>query len=121
MNEPTLKEPVTVTSEYKVGRCRVIYGKVVISATPAGAFSFASEAVWPRESCEAPVRKGILDALEEAGLGAGFGAAFTLKEIDWHEVDSCEAGYHRAAKQATLEILETVGAASALTPDERVQ
>ena len=110
MNAPTLREPVTVTSEYKVGHCHIIYGKVVISATPADAFSFVSEAVWPAESCEALVRKGILDALEEGGLGTGFGAAFTLKEIGWHEIDSCEAGYHRAAKQATEEILKTVGA-----------
>jgi hypothetical protein len=120
MNEATLKEPVTVTSEYKAGHCHFIYGKVVISATPADAFSFESEAVWPDANYDALVRRGITDVLEEAGLGASFGAAFTLEEIGWHEIDSCEAGYHRAAKQAAGEILKTVGAESALTPDARV-
>jgi hypothetical protein len=102
----TLKESVTATSEYKSGACHVVYGKVVISATPSASFTFRSEAIWPAESCEESIRRGVQDVLTSKGLDSDFGAEFVLNEIDWHEVNSCEAGYYNAAKQATEEILK---------------
>ena len=108
-----LKEHLSATSVYKRGACHVMYGKVTISARPAKSFTFSSEASWPAESYESAVRRGVIDGLAESGVGSDFGAAFVLKEIDWHEVNSCESGYYNAAKQATREIMNTAMAAGA--------
>lgn len=55
------------------------------------------------------MRKGIIDALTEAGFDAEFTAHFVLKEIRGHEIDSCEAGFYNAARLATAQILEGGG------------
>ena len=113
MRIKSLKEPLSVTSMYKRGACHIMYGKVTISAMPAQSFTFSSEASWPAESYESAVRRGVIDGLAESGVSSDFGAAFVLKEIDWHEVDSCESGYYNAAKQATREIMNTAMVADA--------
>lgn len=113
MRIKSLKEPMSATSVYKRGACHTMYGKVTLSAEPAQSFTFSSEAFWPAESYESAVRRGVVDGLAEAGVSPDFGAAFMLKEIDWHDVDSCESGYYNAAKQATREIMKTAMAADA--------
>ena len=111
MDQFLLQKPLTAHAEYKKVACHIVYGDVVISALPSSHFSFRSEAVWPAESCEHSVRKGILDALASAGLDSQFAAEFVLTEIRWHEIDSCESGYYNAAKLATAEILDNAGIA----------
>jgi hypothetical protein len=105
----SLKEPMTVTGEYKLVSCHSMYGKVVLSARPAASFSFSSVAVWPDESYEQAVIRGILDILLAADFNSVLGVEFLLEEIDWHEMDSCEFGYYRAARNATEEILKNGG------------
>lgn len=113
MRTKSLREPVSATAVYKRGACHIIYGRVTLAAEPAPSFTFSSEAFWPAESYEPAVRRGVVDGLAEAGVSSDFGAAFVLKEIDWHHVDSCESGYYNAAKQATLEIMQTALVADA--------
>jgi hypothetical protein len=102
----SLKEPIRATGEYKRVACHTMYGKVVISATPAASFSFKSIAVWPSENYENAVLRGVLDVLLASDFNSVLGAEFLLEEIDWHDVDSCEFGYYQAARQATEEILK---------------
>ncbi|MBC7933479.1 MAG: hypothetical protein H7Z38_23200 [Rubrivivax sp.] len=105
----SLKEPVTVTGEYKRAACHGMYGKVVLSAKPAASFSFRPVAIWPSESYENAVLRGILDILLASDFNSVLGAEFVLEEIDWHEVDSCEFGYYQAARTATEEIIKNGG------------
>ena len=106
----SLQRPSTAHVEYKQGACHIIRGDVVISAAPAsGTFLFRSEVTWPAESCAHSVRKGIIAALTDAGFDSDFAAHFVLKEIRWHEIDSCEAGFYNAAKLAAAQILEGAG------------
>jgi hypothetical protein len=103
----TLAEPVNANAIYKTGACRVSYGKVALSASPASHFSFRSTVVWPEANYESAVRRGILETLTLAGyVDSSFGANFVLHEIDWHSIDSTEYGYFMAAKQATQQILD---------------
>ena len=108
----TLKEPVAVISEYRRGACKVNYGEVTISASPAPSFSFKSEACWPVESYEGYVRQAILDASDSSGFGSDFGAKFVLIEVGWHDTDSSREGYYHAAKQAAEEFLRRAAPAA---------
>jgi hypothetical protein len=101
-----LQRPFTAHVTYKVGACRYVHGDVLIAAAPSTSFLFRSEAVWPSESCDHCVRRGVIDALLEAGFDRDFGAHFVLKQVRWHEIDSCEVGFYNAAKLATAQILE---------------
>jgi hypothetical protein len=101
----SLEKSITATAEYRRGLCKVAYGSVRISASPASSFSFRSVAAWPRESYESFVRNGVIDGLAAGGVGVDFGAEFVLEEVGWHDIDSCGVGYYHAAKQATEEIL----------------
>ncbi len=107
----SLKEPVITIGEYKRVACHTMYGKVVLFATSAASFSFKSIATWPNESYESAVLRGILDVLLASNFNSVLGVEFVLKEIDWHEVDSCEFGYYQAARKATEEILKKGGVA----------
>jgi hypothetical protein len=101
----SLEKPTSATAEYRRGLCKVDYGSVHLSASPALSFSFRSMATWPHESYESFVRSGVLDGLAASGFGPDFGAEFVLEEVGWHDIDSCGVGYYNAAKQATVEIL----------------
>jgi hypothetical protein len=105
MHMRTLSRPASGTAEHWRNACRANYGRVRLSATPAGSFSFRSEASWPAESYEGYVLRGILEALASLGAGPEFGAEFVLEEVGWHPVDSSAEGYYLAAKQATEQIL----------------
>src|SRR5687768_5646838 len=102
----TFKEPFTVTSEYTRGTGHNLYGKVVISVTPAPSLSFKSEATWPHENYEGAIRKGVLEVLENAGVGEGMEAEFILREVGWRDTESHWDSYYEAAKMAAEEILQ---------------
>jgi len=87
---------------------RSIYAKVVLDAEPSDTFSFTSSVTWPdprAEYYEEFVLDGILDELFTHSYHAVLGLRIHLKEIGWHEIDSCAAGYYQAARLAVKEIL----------------
>lgn len=104
-------ERFTVTGEYARATIHSVYGKVVISVTPALTFSFRSEAAWPRENYQDAVLKGILDVLEDAD-NSQLGAELVLEEIGWRNDESCWDSYYQAAKRAAWQILQKLEEAS---------
>lgn len=84
-----------------------VYGKIVISASPATSFSFKSTVVWPHENYDDAVLKGLLEALQLAGI-SGIEAELVLHEIDWRDEEYCWDSYHYAAKKAMNEILQAM-------------
>lgn len=98
-------EPFTVTAEYARATLHNVYGKVVISVTPASSFSFKSNVVWPREDYQDAVLKGVLEVLNRAGI-AQLGAELVLEEIGWRDGEYCWDSYYQTGKKAAAEILQ---------------
>jgi hypothetical protein len=99
---------VTVSFEYsRVVGPKSIHGGVTLSFAPAEAYSFASSARWPAtDNYVDAVRRGV----EEALLGKGPSlpsVRATLKAVTWHDIDSCEHGFHTAARIAASAAFET--------------
>src|SRR3569832_1284990 len=106
-------ERFTVTGEYARATIHSVYGKVVISVTPALPFSFRSEAAWPRENYQDAVLKGILDVLEDADVSQ-LGAELVLEEIGWRNDEYCWDSYYQTTKRAAWKILQKLEVASSV-------
>lgn len=88
---------------------RADFGKVLISARPAEAFSFDSNAQWDSEqdNYDEFVLEGILDELFTRGLApVPLLTAFTLDQIWWHPVDGSANAFYFAARDAIDSILK---------------
>lgn len=104
-----IKGSVVVAYEYKKYIGRYLYAKVVISASNADEFSFESEAEWKQEDYTQAVLNGILDVLFSYRSTPILKGAFVLKEIGWDDIDSAEIAFYRAARMATIGILNEAG------------
>lgn len=98
------KEPgqVEVTFEFArhVGP-RFIHGAVTLSFDALRPYAFISKATWPQtDNYEAAIRKVVEEVLL-AHQGHLKTTEVVLKRIGWDEVASCEAGFSRAAREAT--------------------
>jgi len=100
---------------YAEGRFQRIYGprgdfgRVLISARPAEAFSFDSKAEWDskEDNYDEAVLEGILDELFTRSLGTvPFLTAFSLERVWWHPVDGSANAFYFAAKDAIGLILK---------------
>ncbi len=79
---------------------RYVHGDVVIDFATSESYRFASEVQWPSDNWTAAVERGAIDGLREAGYDPDQGVQITLREVQVQEVDSCEAGFYKAAKCA---------------------
>ena len=111
-------EPFTVTAEYARATLHNVYGKVVISVTPAPSFSFKSNVVWPREDYQDAVLKSILEVLNDAGVSHP-GIDLVLEEIAWRNGEYCWDGYYQAGKKAAAEILQELKSLSDSPPSNK--
>jgi hypothetical protein len=96
----------TVAFEYTqhVGP-RFIHGGVTLKFEPADRFIFHSIAQWPTsDNYDASVEQGVKMALASRG---GLCYRCTLEAIKWHDLDSSAIGFERAAKAATIGLLES--------------
>ena len=101
-------EKVVVKETFTRAIGNELYGEVVLSAAPAAAFAFRSEAVWPGHNHDQAVLTGILEVLGDAGVGRGLAAEFVLQEIGSRRDVSHWDAYYEAAKQATIRILRKI-------------
>src|SRR5687767_5992368 len=80
---------------------RFIHGAVTLSFDALRPYAFISKAQWPHtDNCEAAIRKAVEEVLLEY-QGHLKSTEVILKRIRWDEVASCEAGFSRAAREAT--------------------
>ena len=63
-------------------------------------YSFVSRAEWPEQNHDESVREVVEEVLMER-LGSLERVAVVLKSIEFHEVDSSEMAFRRAARAAT--------------------
>lgn len=111
-------EPFTVTAEYVRATTHNVYGKAVISVTPAPSFSFRSKVVWPHEDYQDAVLKSILEVLHGAGV-SHLGIELILEEIGWRDDEYCWDGYYQAGKKAAAEILDELKSLSDPLPSNK--
>lgn len=110
-NRPHLTIREARTSHFKYSQwlgSRSHFAVVYLRGEPAQDFTFRSHADWPEPKCDytIAVLDGILDELLANDLGGVIaGIHFILESIEWHDVDSCEIAYYRAARGAVRDIL----------------
>jgi hypothetical protein len=96
-----------VTFEYAqhVGP-RFIHGGVTLKFEPANQFAFHSIVQWPTaDNYAASVENGVRLALASRGVIDCYRC--TLEAIKWHDHDSSATGFERAARAATIGLLES--------------
>ena len=106
-----LREPVTVTHEWKRMASRILCASVTLSAIPANKFSFVSRIQWPISASaryEECVVDGILDALfaPRGQISALLGVTVILEQIIWHEEEAVPGAFYMAAREATQKLIE---------------
>lgn len=106
-----LRQPGTVTHEWKRMAGRILCASVTLSATPASNFSFVSRVQWPATTSsryEECIIDGILDALiaPKGHISALLGVAVILEQIAWHEEGAVPLAFYMAAWEATQKLLE---------------
>lgn len=85
---------------------KFIQGAVTLQFDGTKAYSFKSEASWPNtDNYEDAVRKVIEETLLMV-QGHMDSPKVILRSIQWHEVSSCQFGFERAARAATLAAFE---------------
>ncbi len=97
---------IRISLEYRrhVGP-RFVHGAVELNFDVHGAPGFSSKAVWPEgDNYEAAVREEVEKVLRERLADAP--PRVTLESISFDEVSSCEVGFRRAARAATLAAFE---------------
>lgn len=73
----------------------------------ATAFSFSSVVEWPAgDNYDSVVEQAVRNALESLRLQMAFSCR--LLAIEWHDIDSCAAGFAFAAAHATRVALEEI-------------
>lgn len=93
---------------------RIVAGDVTLGVEGSAEHpAFHSAAQWPQENLEGFVIEGIADAMYQFA-GAPVGVSVTLKEVGWHEVNSCGSGFYFAAREAMFSALR-------ITKVQRVQ
>jgi hypothetical protein len=86
---------------------RFIHGAVTLQFSAGRAYSFSSNAHWPstNENYEQAIRLAIEETLA-AIQGHLNTTSVVLKSIEWDEISSCQSGFERAARAATLAAFE---------------
>lgn len=85
---------------------RYIHGAVTLMFDSHLPYSFQSQAVWPTsDNYEVAIQEAVEEILRER-LGGLNKTRVLLKRIAWDEVNSCESGFRRAAKAATIAAFE---------------
>ncbi len=80
---------------------RYIHGAVTLQFDSHLPYAFVSSAIWPTsENYETAIREAVEEVLLER-LGTLEKTRVLLKHVGWNEVNSCEAGFRRAARAAT--------------------
>jgi hypothetical protein len=83
-----------------------IHGGVTLVFDSLLPYAFASEVTWPTsDNYENAIREAVEGVLLEKLGNLNF-TRVVLRKISWHKVDSCELGFRRAARAATLAALE---------------
>lgn len=98
---------IRISLEYRrhVGP-RFVHGAVELNFDALGPPGFFSRAAWPRgDDYEAAVREEVEQALRER-LGDSTPVRVTLESITFDDVSSCEVGFRKAARAATLAAFE---------------
>ena len=84
---------------------RSIHGAVTLHFDGSKPYSFGSQASWPTtDNYEAAIRRAVEDVLRTK-LGSLDRVAVVLKGIGWDPINSCQAGFERAARAATVAAL----------------
>jgi hypothetical protein len=92
--------------EYDKPGPKRIHGGVSLQFEPADEFLFTSRAVWPEPSGEAAgMEAAIQRAVREVLNSHQTTRAVTLLAITWDDLASCQVGFERAARAATLRAL----------------
>jgi translation elongation factor EF-G len=105
-----LREKRTVDEKYFVclgPRNQIAF--LVLTGEPWETFEYRSKAEWPLEAAgnERAVLNGILDELlTNYARGYVTKGRFTLDAIKYHEVDSSQAAFYKAARMAVKKIVE---------------
>ena len=89
--------------EYRFSRHlgpRIEAAGVTLDLCTSEEYSFMSKVKWPDADYTSAVERGARDGLTESGIDPDQGVSITLKEISFHEVDSCERAFYLAAKCA---------------------
>jgi len=85
---------------------RFVHGAVTLQFDSFKPYAFVSEAIWPdSDNYESAIRHAVEEVLLEH-LGHLSNTRVVLKGIIYHECDSCEMGYHVAARLAALAAFE---------------
>ena len=85
---------------------RYIHGGVTLQFDSNLPYAFSSNAVWPTsDNYEVAIREAVENVLLER-LGNLDKTRVLLKGVTWDEVNSCEAGFRRAALVATKAAFE---------------
>jgi len=80
---------------------RYIHGAVTLQFDSHLPYAFVSSAVWPTsDNYETAIREAVEEVLLMR-LGNLSKTRVVLKRVGWDDVNSCEAGFRRAARAAT--------------------
>src|SRR5262245_23705578 len=101
MDTVKMRGYVEVTFEYRrhTGP-RFYHGGVTLSFHPSQRYSFSSEASWPQDNYEMPVREAVERELLRRQV-ALTRTRVILKRISWDPVSSCQVAFEAAARAAT--------------------
>lgn len=95
-----------------LGQCEVTYrfrrhlgprfedAGVTVRCMYANDYVFSSSVSWPQENYAHIVERGLRDGFEELGYDLEQGIHITLVNIEYHNIDSSEVAFYRAAKCA---------------------
>ena len=122
-----LDKPTEIVREFKkLAAGHIKYGKLTLSATPADEFSFHFDACCDEiraldDRIEPHILAGVLDVAFGSLHLPVLGVAFTVKNMEYHPVDSVPIAYYFCAREATKEILGVDAARSnTLYPHEHL-
>ena len=107
----TLRQPATVTHEWKRMAHGELHASVTLSATPANHFSFVSRIQWPVTASsryEECIVDGIPDALfaPRGQISAILGVSVILEQMIWYEEGGVHWAFYMAAREATQKLIE---------------
>ena len=100
MNKPIGQVEISFTFSRHLGP-RFVHGAVTLQFDSLQKYSFSSSARWPEgENYDDAIRIAVEETLKNS-QGHLESPAVLLKQIQWDEISSCEAGFKNAAKAAT--------------------
>ena len=86
---------------------RGVHGCVTLEFERSPEFRFLSSVTWPHgDNYDSVIEDAVRDALVQIQSEHTF--ACRLVSIRWHPIDSCQAGFVFAARQATYAALEPI-------------